>query len=132
MITIKGQTAVYIDIDQTLMRWLPEQHEIDSHGIEYYDDNGMLHHYVPHKKHIAQLKEHKSRGTTVVLWSAAGSEWAAKAARILGIESWVDVCLSKPNWVFDDLPIEDFMPKSRWLKDPHFKEEVRIKDVSKD
>lgn len=71
----------------------------------------------PHKKHIEALKKHKLRGQTVIVWSAGGWEWAEAAVRALGLVDYVDLVLEKPRWAYDDLPPNEYMPKSQWLKD---------------
>ena len=71
----------------------------------------------PHKKHIEQLKKHKLRGHTVIVWSAGGWEWAEAVVRALKLEQYVDLVIEKPTWVYDDLPPNEYMPKSQWLKD---------------
>lgn len=71
----------------------------------------------PHKKHIEQLKLHKLRGHTVIVWSAGGWEWAEAAVRALKLEKYVDLVIEKPRWAYDDLPPNEYMPKSQWMKD---------------
>lgn len=71
----------------------------------------------PHKKHIEQLKLHKSRGHTIIVWSAGGWEWAEAAVRALKLEKFVDLVLEKPLWCYDDLQPSEFIPKPIWMKD---------------
>jgi hypothetical protein len=72
---------------------------------------------LPHRLHIEQLRKHKMRGHTVIVWSAGGYDWAAAVVKTLGLENIVDLVISKPIWVYDDLPPNEFMPKSKWMKD---------------
>ncbi len=120
MITLNGQSAVYFDVDATLVQFRATEDEIRKHGIPFVYPNGVTHILVPHKEHIEQLKEHHSRLTSVIVWSSAGGAWAELVVKTLGLELYVDVCTIKPTWVFDDLPIEKFMPKSRWLPTDNF------------
>lgn len=71
----------------------------------------------PHKKHIEQLKLHKLRGHTIVVWSAGGWEWAEAAVRALKLEKYVDLVIEKPTWYYDDLQPHEFMGKRYYLKD---------------
>jgi len=71
----------------------------------------------PHKKHVEQLKLHKMRGHTIIVWSAGGWEWAEVVVRALKLEKFVDLVIEKPTWVYDDLPVVEFMPKNIWMKD---------------
>jgi hypothetical protein len=131
VIALHGQTNVYIDCDDTLISWSATPEELDLHGVLFqcpasktlHEDghlvdvppwNKLL---LPHKKHIRQLKTHKSRGSIIVVWSAAGSEWAEAVVKGLHLEQFVDLCIGKPQWVYDDLPLEEFMPKPIWMKD---------------
>lgn len=71
----------------------------------------------PHNKHIAQLKAHKDRGHTIIVWSAGGWEWAEAAVRALKLEKYVDLVIEKPTWYYDDLPCQEFMGKRIYMKD---------------
>ena len=121
MITIHGQSTAWFDCDNTLIKWQATPEEKEKYGVEFTYTSGVVDKLVPHIKHIAQLKEHHTRHTSIVVWSAAGAAWAETVVKTLGLEQYVDVCIGKPNWVYDDLAIEKFMPKARWLDDPNFK-----------
>lgn len=120
MITIRGESSVYIDVDETLIRFMATPEEIEKYGVLFTYPNGVTRTLVPHSKHIEQLKEHASRLTSVIIWSKAGGAWCELVIKTLGLEQYVDACLKKPDWIFDDLPIEEFMPQSRWLSTPEF------------
>lgn len=131
MIVIPGNNILYCDVDDTCISWNPTQEELDTRGIEITCPVSMTlmedgtvrssgtwtQRIVPHRVHIEQIKKHKARNHTVVVWSAGGVEWATAAVKALKIEQYVDVVISKPMWVLDDLPASEFMPKSKWLKD---------------
>lgn len=90
--------------------WLPEEIEPTSRG----EWSEFL---IPHKVHVQAVKNHHLRGQTVIVWSAGGWEWALAAVRALGLEDYVDLVLEKPRWAYDDLPPNEYMPKSQWYKD---------------
>jgi phosphoserine phosphatase len=71
----------------------------------------------PHKKHIEQLKLHKLRGHTIIVWSAGGWEWAEAVVRALKLEQYVDLVIEKPMWFYDDLMPNEFMGKRYYMKD---------------
>ena len=52
--------------------------------------------------HVMFLKHCKNRGDLVVLWSKNGFSWAQEIAKKLGIENYVDYCMSKPTRHIDD------------------------------
>lgn len=60
------------------------------------------------------LKEEKSRGAYVLVWSRCGKEWAKNTIKALDLEGYVDHIMAKPRAYFDDLPVE------QWLKDRVF------------
>jgi hypothetical protein len=130
MIIFPGHQTVYCDVDDTLILWSPSQEQIEKEGIDIHCSESMTlidgklvqssswaTKVVPHKKHIAQIIKHKMRGHQVVVWSAGGADWAAAAVRALQLEKYVDLVIQKPTWCYDDLPPEEYMPKSQWLKD---------------
>jgi FMN phosphatase YigB (HAD superfamily) len=67
-----GTPTIYFDIDDTLLMWgmdkSPKAKKFVHHGISYF--------LVPHKKHIAKLKQHKKEGWKIVVWSHGGEDWA--------------------------------------------------------
>jgi phosphoserine phosphatase len=102
-----GSCTVFFDCDQTLVMWGMEE---DSRAIvfEVYDQKFKL---VPHQKHIDRLKFHKAEGFKIVCWSAGGEDWAKTIVKTLGLEQYVDYCLSKPSYYYDDLPTEKILHK---------------------
>lgn len=132
MIVIPGDKIVYCDIDDTIAMWAPSQEEIEKKGVLItcpgslidVDNDGNKQYapswtqmIVPHKHHIEKIIKHKTRGHTVVVWSAGGYDWAAAVIRAFKLENYVDVVISKPTWIIDDLPASEFMPKNYWQKD---------------
>lgn len=71
----------------------------------------------PHKKHIEQLKLHRLRGHTIIVWSAGGWEWAEAAVKALNLEQYVDLVIEKPTWFYDDKTAAEFMGSPLYLKD---------------
>ena len=130
MIVIPTKPTVFCDIDDTIALWSPTQEQLDEYGVEItcpgssIEIDGQItsitswtEKLVPHRKHIEQLKKHKMRGHIVVLWSAGGADWCAAVAKAFNLENIVDLCISKPNWAYDDLQPNEFIPKPIWLKD---------------
>lgn len=70
-----------------------------------------------HWKHVEQLKLHKLRQHTIVVWSAGGSDWALNIVKALGLEEYVDLVMAKPTWYYDDLHCSEYMGKNIWIKD---------------
>jgi hypothetical protein len=137
MIVIPCNQPVYIDVDDTLLMWeKPSPNDpraiavkcpserykraIDEMGIEtdelVIEKGEWVEYLIPHIKHIEQLKAHKLRQHTVIVWSAGGWQWAKCAVEALGLTEFVDVVMEKPMWCYDDLPPSEFMPKNQWLK----------------
>ena len=130
MIVIPGNTIVYFDVDDTLVMWDPPKDKLEAEGIDVICPAGLIcvdgnleqapgfkAKLLPHKKHIEKLKKHKMRGHTVVVWSAGGYDWAEAAIKVLQLEKYVDVVISKPKWAYDDMPPERILPTIQWDKD---------------
>lgn len=134
----------YFDVDDTLVMWNrpaaddPDAIEItcptsrtERFLLEMTDDGNLepdtptetvsvgtwTERLKPHKKHIEQLKLHKLRGHTVIVWSAGGWEWAEAVVRALKLEQYVDLVIEKPMWFYDDLMPNEFMGKRYYMKD---------------
>ena len=124
MIVIPSKQIVYCDVDGTLVLWDPTPEQSEKFGIditspcsfsiidgEAIPTGTWTARLVPHNVHIEQLKRFKMRGHTVVVWSAGGWDWCKVVVEALRIEPYVDLVISKPTWVMDDLPASEFMPK---------------------
>ena len=115
MFVLKGESVVYYDCDDTLVIWDVSRDKIDeTMQFNYYGTIKVL---LPHKRHIALLKEQKKNGKMVVVWTAAGWEWAQEVVKVLELEPHVDVILSKPTAYVDDLDAKEFMGHRIFLKE---------------
>ena len=104
---IEGENLVCCDVDDTLVMWTDkfrQPHEGAKKFHDPYDDSANY--LTPHRKHIELLKKYKGRGVTVVVWSAAGCKWAESVVKTLGLVEFVDLIMTKPNKIIDDLPVE--------------------------
>lgn len=115
MIYVNCNQPLYVDVDDTCLKW--EYETNPSENRVKVECDGFVQYLTPMKENIRQLKAHKARGHTVVVWSAGGSSWALAAVKALELESFVDLVTEKPMWLLDDLQPVDFMPKARWYKD---------------
>jgi len=132
MIVVPCKQTVFCDVDDTLVLWSPTQEQLEKEGIDFecpgsfalIDDELVksppwIARLVPHKLHIEQLRKHKMRNHTIIVWSAGGWDWAEAVVRTLKLENVVDLVISKPTWVYDDLQPAEFMPKPQWMKDEY-------------
>lgn len=132
MIAIPCKQTVFVDVDDTLVMWNATPEELEERGVDFtcpgslvtIDEDGTegfapewTERLLPHRKHIEQIKKHKLRGHTIIVWSAGGSDWAEAVVKALGLENFVDLVIEKPRWIYDDLPASEFMPKNQWMKD---------------
>lgn len=94
---IENELVCFWDMDETLAM-------DDVNGcVEYIDVAGNKHRCRPHRIHIDQIKKHKARGYTNIVWSGNGHRHAEILIKALGIEEYVDICMSKGTKHWDDL-----------------------------
>lgn len=112
MVSFKDNRTVYFDVDDTLIEWAQCEAE-DPDAVKIKKGN---HTFFKReiKEHTSELKLQKMTGNTVVVWSAGGAEWAATAIKALGLEDYVDVCLTKPDFYYDDKDVNNWFPKKRY------------------
>lgn len=96
MKVIKTNKPTAFDVDETLVITVPKG-QVDEKCISI---NGCW--WRPHERHIHQLKSHKARAHTIIVWSAGGEHWAEIVIKALGLESYVDYVMDKPLWCYDD------------------------------
>jgi hypothetical protein len=107
LITVDCHNPAYYDVDDTLIMRTGQV----PGAMEMKTERGSI--WVkPHQPHCDIIKELHAQGITIIVWSAGGSDHAARAVKLLGLEQYVDVCLEKPHWVIDDKPVDNWMPKA--------------------
>ena len=118
MFKLSDKNTAFFDVDDTLVLWSSKYRDIDP-PIEFPVPEKHQERLqsrtvkcIPHRPHIEQLLRHAARGHNVVVWSAGGADWAETVVQMLGLEGIVDVCMSKPEWYYDDLQHHEVLPKS--------------------
>ena len=102
MIVVNNDKISFWDVDDTLIN-----HFI---GIPFDEkehvrlNNGEIQAWkiTRNEPNIRALKHFKQLGSTVVVWSASGYAHAENAVKALGLENFVDFCMSKPEVYIDD------------------------------
>ena len=113
MIKIGNDKIVFFDVDDTLVMW--GSPPLDYEGqIVRLNCHGWQDNYAIYDSNILAMKEHKKRGHTVIVWTQGGVDWAEAVVKGLGLEEYVDAVMSKPSWVYDDLPTSAWMPQSKF------------------
>jgi predicted Zn-dependent protease len=147
MFVLKCTKPAFFDIDGTLIEWRPSEDSKEVMGTECkwpirslgMGEDGKIFikeqfeedSFIRLDGNIEQLKEHKRRGHTVIVWSAGGWRWAETAVRMLGLEDYVDIAMEKPASIYDDRPLEEFMPKVQFIGEDEPKKEDSKKPMSK-
>lgn len=110
--------ALFFDVDDTLIMHALEDGNDLSKCITIKDPHltGYEADYFPHSSHINTLKRNHHRGKTIIVWSAAGVEWAKAVVEALKLEKYVTLILEKPTVYVDDIPIEKWGPKRIYIK----------------
>jgi hypothetical protein len=105
MIKIEDKITVYVDVDDTLVLWRPVKEDDWVVNLPRY---GYL---AVSSRHVTSIKQHKARGHLIVVWSQGGADWAEEVVKLIGLEDYVDLVISKPRWIYDDKPASYFMPE---------------------
>lgn len=117
---IRSEHIWCFDVDDTLVLWDKKHKGTVKMMCPHLNIFMKL---APHYNNIRLLKEKHHRGSTIIVWSQGGYEYAAAVIKALGLEKYVDYVLSKPIGVVDDLPVDAWMPKSFTLDpDKKYKE----------
>ena len=104
-----GKKTYYIDVDDTLIFW-PTSYKVPFDDcIEFIDpyDLNKIYYGRPNYRLIKQIKGHKKYNkSSIVVWSKSGWRWAEYTVKLLGLEDYIDVVSSKPDWYIDDKRID--------------------------
>jgi hypothetical protein len=111
MITIKSTKILYVDVDNTLVFSLTEPNGFNASSNEMVKINGRK--WWVHTPHKELIKDFKARGHTVIIWSAGGAEWAEMVTDALQLNDYIDLVISKPDWIIDDKPTIEWLGEDR-------------------
>ncbi len=114
MVTFKERKTVYFDIDDTLLEWYT-CHK-DEENATLIKNNGHSFYKKAIVPNIRALKAHARAGHLVVVWSAGGSGWAECVIKALGLQQYVNLILTKPDYYYDDQPAVAWFPKEAQFK----------------
>ena len=112
MITIKNEATLFVDVDQTLVLWRSKNPNLTI--IDPYDGEELKLEIV--EAHVKLIKRAKGRGRTVIVWSHGGCLWAEAVVKAIGIEEYVDYCMTKVEDYVDDLDIGQWITKNIFQK----------------
>lgn len=107
---IQSEYLVMVDVDDTLVMH-------DTQGVYEEDIITVMDplnqknriELVPNKNMIRLLREEKSKGATIIVWSRGGYKWANTVVKALGLESCVHMIMTKPLVYFDDKDVTEWM-----------------------
>ena len=122
MFVLDSDMTVWADVDDTLIGWgkPPEGYKgpLLPITVKYGDSPEMTETHWVIQENIEALQAHDARNHRIVLWSQGGWEWAKVVAEALTKEFGIRIAMvcSKPTWIYDDLPVQVWMPKRLWGK----------------
>lgn len=115
---IDTDNSVWVDVDKTLLFHRndpPEGSEFDPNWTQMTGCDGKTMDVLPHWKQVEFVKTLHRQGLTVVMWSAAGKNWAWRAREFLGLQDYVDFVFTKPRFYLDDVDSSHFMGKPSYI-----------------
>lgn len=115
---VNFETVVPFDCDDTLVMWTNDFDKSAPGFVEFtcpYTKSPLF--LKPHQKHIDLLKKYYFRGFGIMVWSAGGAEWAKEVVKVLGLEKYVHVTITKPSRYVDDLNCKEWMGNRVYIKD---------------
>lgn len=114
MLTVPNDKILCVDIDGTLVDYVSVKDKFD-HIISYGD---VLVYLKERKMNRALMVHHKEvRDYFIIVWSANGKEWATKIIELLGLESQVDLIMTKPREYLDDKSVEKWMTNQIFVEE---------------
>jgi hypothetical protein len=97
---------VHVDVDDTIINWEPTPlcYEVMINNKLFYAN----------MKVIDKMERLKARGYYIIVWSAAGAQWANDVVTACGLTKTVDLCMSKPRFIIDDKPPGEWLERHGW------------------
>lgn len=116
MLIIKSNKIVMIDCDDTLIMWDKSKYKgkLEPVTIKINKFKSVVY---KNQKNINLIIKLKKLGYTLIVWSLSGYEWAQKVTKAVGLENYVTICMSKPNYYVDDSEVKNWIGHRLW-RDP--------------
>lgn len=108
---IKNENTIFCDIDETLVMHNKLKKDLTV-ICPYTNAEEKL---TIHKAHVRQIIKNKARGNFVVVWSHAGYKWAEVVIKALNLTDYVDLIITKPIKIIDDLQPNEFLANRVYL-----------------
>ncbi len=118
MKVIENENVVMVDVDDTLVMHVKPPYDLESKQVKVQDPLNPLAtiEMVVNEPMVRLVREEAHRGTTVVVWSRGGYEWAQNVVVALKLTEVIDYVMSKPTAYFDDKPVEEWLKYRVYLK----------------
>lgn len=114
---LESSNCIFVDVDDTLIMWDHKKHsQRNTISVEDPHMVGHIIQFIPHRTHINILKRNHAQGRVVIVWSAAGFEWASTIVKTLGLEEYVSLIMEKPTKIMDDLPMDRWNPTRIYIE----------------
>lgn len=109
MVILPERPHMYFDVDYTLVRpWWPDEASPENSCLTFASRSWELNRNI-----VEEIKIAKARGQVTVVWSQGGAAWAATVVENAGLEEYVDCCMAKPSWFFDDKSYDTILDATR-------------------
>lgn len=111
MLVVDNDNIAFVDVDGTLVFFEPKTGQEPTITVDVGGATSIL---FVNQAILQEIHNHKKRGQKVFVWSQGGYTWALAVVKALRLERVVDVVMSKPKWVWDDLQPDKWMPEAWW------------------
>jgi len=114
---VENEQIYCFDVDDTLVLWSDKFASPEPGTIPIVDPyDGLTVYLKPHVRHIKLLKQMAGRDRFVVVWSAAGAQWAQAVVNALELKPYVNLVMTKPVGYCDDIPVSEWMNNHIYIK----------------
>jgi phosphoserine phosphatase len=123
MIYQDKEKVVAFDCDDTLVLWGDKPFEPGPGKERFVDQDGEVFYFRVHAKHVQKLKGYARSGYFVIVWSMSGSAWAKAIVEQLKLQDYVSFVTAKPQYLFDDMPLNEAFGKRMFFQPKKVKDE---------
>ena len=117
MIRIESDLIAAFDVDNTLIT-APRDNTYPDDILGITDPyTGTVKIRIPYTPNIELMKSYKARGFYIIVWSHAGGKWGEAVVNALNLTDIVDQIQAKPNKLIDDLPVEQGIGTTIFVKE---------------